>query len=142
MLKSGGNAADAAIAGALVLGIAEPQMTGIGGDCFVLVKPAGSEEIVALNGSGRAPKGLNAADLRARGLTAMPIQAIEAVTLPGAIDAFCRLNADYGLKPLRRRPGPRHPLCRGGRARGPPRGLRLGRRSAQPERGRARFLSP
>ena len=100
VLKSGGNAADAAIAGALVLGIAEPQMTGIGGDCFVLVKAAGSEDIVALNGSGRAPKGLNAADLRAKGLTAMPIQAIEAVTLPGAIDAFCRLNADYGLKSL------------------------------------------
>ncbi|MFN4203069.1 MAG: gamma-glutamyltransferase family protein [Tabrizicola sp.] len=100
VLKSGGNAVDAAIAGALVLGIAEPQMTGIGGDCFVLLKPAGSEEIVALNGSGRSPAGLNADDLRARGLTAMPIQAVEAVTLPGAIDAFCRLNADYGLKPL------------------------------------------
>ncbi|MFN3991352.1 MAG: gamma-glutamyltransferase family protein [Tabrizicola flagellatus] len=100
VLKSGGNAVDAAIAGALVLGIAEPQMTGIGGDCFVLLKPAGSEDIVALNGSGRSPAGLNAADLRARGLTAMPVQAIEAVTLPGAIDAFCRLNADYGLKSL------------------------------------------
>lgn len=100
MLKSGGNAVDAAIAGAVVLGIAEPQMTGIGGDCFVLVKPPGSEEIVALNGSGRAPAGLDAAALRARGLTAIPTQGIEAVTLPGAIDAFCRLNADYGLKSL------------------------------------------
>lgn len=100
VLKSGGNAADAAIAGALVLGIAEPQMTGIGGDCFVLLKPAGSEEIIALNGSGRAPKGLDAAALRATGLSAIPIQGIEAVTLPGAIDAFCRLNADHGRKPL------------------------------------------
>lgn len=100
MLKSGGNAVDAAIAGALVLGIAEPQMTGIGGDCFALIKPPGSEEVIALNGSGRSPKALNAADLRARGLTAVPIQAIEAVTLPGAIDAFCRLNADYGLTSL------------------------------------------
>lgn len=99
-LKAGGNAADAAIAAALVLGIAEPQMTGIGGDCFVLVKPAGSEEIIALNGSGRSPKGLDADALRAKGLTAMPIQSIEAVTLPGAIDAFCRLNSDYGMKSL------------------------------------------
>jgi gamma-glutamyltranspeptidase / glutathione hydrolase len=100
MLKSGGNAVDAAIAAALVLGIAEPQSTGIGGDCFALVKPAGSEEVIALNGSGRAPKGLSAADLRAQGLKAIPIQGIEAVTMPGAIDAFCRLNADYGLKSL------------------------------------------
>ena len=100
MLKSGGNAVDAAIAAALVLGIAEPQMTGIGGDCFALIKPPGSEDIIALNGSGRSPAGLSAADLRAKGLTSIPIQGIEAVTLPGAIDGFCRLNADYGLKSL------------------------------------------
>jgi gamma-glutamyltranspeptidase / glutathione hydrolase len=96
ILKSGGSAADAAIAGALVLGIAEPQMTGIGGDCFVLIKPAGSEAILALNGSGRAPAGLDAAAMRAKGLAAVPVQGIEAVTLPGAIDAFCRLHADHG----------------------------------------------
>ncbi len=100
MLKAGGNAVDAAIAGALVLGIAEPQMTGIGGDCFALIKPPGLEEVIALNGSGRAPKGLDATEMRSRGLTAIPVRGIEAVTLPGAIDAFCRLNADYGLKSL------------------------------------------
>jgi len=100
VLKSGGNAVDAAIAGALVLGIAEPQMTGIGGDCFVLMKPAGSEDILALNGSGRSPKGLDSAALRAKGLTAIPTQGIESVTLPGAVDAFCRLHADHGRLPL------------------------------------------
>ena len=55
ILQNGGNAADAAIAGAVILGLCEPQMTGIGGDCFALIKPAGSEDILALNGSGRAP---------------------------------------------------------------------------------------
>lgn len=99
-LKAGGNAIDAAIAGALVLGIAEPQMTGIGGDCFMLIKPPGSDEIIALNGSGRAPAGLDAAALRARGLNSIPTQGIEAVTLPGAIDAFCQASADYGLLSL------------------------------------------
>lgn len=100
ILKAGGNAMDAAIAGAVVLGIAEPQMTGIGGDCFALIKPPGSEDVIALNGSGRAPKGISSETMRAQGLTAVPIQGIEAVTLPGAIDAFCRLNADYGMKSL------------------------------------------
>ncbi|MEF3048740.1 gamma-glutamyltransferase family protein [Pseudotabrizicola sp. L79] len=100
ILRAGGNAADAAVAGAVLLGICEPQMTGLGGDCFVLVKPAGQERVVALNGSGRAPKGLSAAEMRARGLTAVPLHGIESVTMPGAVDAFCRLNADYGAAPL------------------------------------------
>lgn len=96
VLRAGGNAVDAAIAGAVLLGICEPQMTGIGGDCFVLMKPAGREDVLALNGSGRAPKDYSAEAMRARGLSAVPIQGIEAVTLPGAMDAFCRLSADWG----------------------------------------------
>lgn len=96
VMERGGNAADAAIAGAVVLGIAEPQMTGIGGDCFVLLKPAGREDVIALNGSGRAPAGYSAAAMRSRGLTAVPLHGVEAVTLPGAVDAFCRLSSDWG----------------------------------------------
>lgn len=96
ILEAGGNAVDAAIAGAVLLGICEPQMTGLGGDCFVLVKPAGSEKIVALNGSGRAPAGLSAAAMRARGEKVVPPQGVEAITIPGAVDAFCRLSSDWG----------------------------------------------
>ena len=96
VLKSGGNAVDAAIAGAVLLGICEPQMTGIGGDCFVLLKPAGEERVLALNGSGRAPAAASAAALRAKGHQTVPLRGIEAVTLPGAIDAFCTLSADWG----------------------------------------------
>ena len=95
-LEAGGNAVDAAIAGAVLLGICEPQMTGIGGDCFVLLKPAGEERVIALNGSGRAPAGLSADALRARGLTWIPLRGTDAVNLPGAVDAFCRLSADWG----------------------------------------------
>ncbi|SEN83019.1 gamma-glutamyltransferase 2. Threonine peptidase. MEROPS family T03 [Gemmobacter aquatilis] len=100
VLQAGGTAADAAIAGAVLLGICEPQMTGLGGDCFILLKPAGEERVIGLNGSGRAPAALSAEALRARGLTAMPIHGIDTVTLPGAVDAFCRLNADWGRLPL------------------------------------------
>lgn len=97
ILESGGNAVDAAIGAAVLLGIAEPQMTGIGGDCFVLIKPAGDERIVALNGSGRAPAGLHAAELRDAGHAKMPTEGALCATVPGAIDAFCKLSADYGL---------------------------------------------
>jgi gamma-glutamyltranspeptidase / glutathione hydrolase len=96
ILQSGGNAADAAIAGAVLLGICEPQMAGLGGDCFVLVKPPGQERIHALNGSGRAPSGLTAQALRDKGLAKVPIHGITSVTIPGAVDAFCRLSTDWG----------------------------------------------
>ena len=102
ILQAGGNAADAAIAGAVLLGICEPQMTGIGGDCFVLIKPAGSEDVITLNGSGRAPRAASAEVLRQRQMTAVPLRGIEPVTLPGAMDAFCTLAADYGLLGLDR----------------------------------------
>ncbi len=99
MLEAGGNAVDAAIAGALLLGLCEPQMTGIGGDCFALVSiPNGGGEgaIASLNGSGRAPAGLSADGLRARGHTEMPAGGADAVTIPGAIDAFCALSDRFG----------------------------------------------
>ncbi|MDW3180719.1 gamma-glutamyltransferase family protein [Roseobacter sp.] len=95
ILERGGNAMDAAIAGALVLGICEPQMTGIGGDCFVLWQQ-GEADVQALNGSGRAPAALDAADLRSTGETTVPIQSAHSVTIPGAIDAFCHLSETVG----------------------------------------------
>jgi len=96
ILTRGGNAMDAAIAGAVLLGICEPQMTGIGGDCFVLYSPAGSDEVHALNGSGTAPAAQNAADMRAKGLDVVPVYDAQAVTIPTAIDAFCTLSNDLG----------------------------------------------
>lgn len=95
MLEQGGNAVDAAIAAAMILNIAEPQMTGLGGDCFVLVKPAGSEEVIGLNGSGRAPAALSAEEIR-KSHAVIPTHGVEAVTVPGAVDAMVRLSKDFG----------------------------------------------
>ena len=102
VLKDGGNAVDAAIAGAILLGVCEPQMTGIGGDCFALIKPAGSDDIIAVNGSGRAPKGLDAEALRAEGLENVTPGHAASITLPGAVDAFCRMSERYGALGLER----------------------------------------
>ena len=95
-LRRGGNAMDAAIAGAVLLGLAEPAMTGIGGDCFALVSPAGGDDVLALNGSGRAPAGLNAEDLRAQGHDSVPLTSAHAVSVPGAVDAFCTMSDTWG----------------------------------------------
>jgi gamma-glutamyltranspeptidase/glutathione hydrolase len=96
VLAQGGNAVDAAIAGAVLLGICEPQSTGIGGDCFALIKPPGDERIVALNASGRAPAGYDVEAMRALG-PVIPREHVGAVTVPGAIDGFCRMSEDFGL---------------------------------------------
>ncbi|MEM6594175.1 MAG: gamma-glutamyltransferase family protein [Pseudomonadota bacterium] len=96
ILEAGGNAVDAAISAGVLLGLCEPQMTGIGGDCFVLVKKPGSEEVIALNGSGRAPNALDGAQLRDAGHHVINPYSADAVTIPGAIDAFCTLSKDHG----------------------------------------------
>lgn len=95
-LRAGGNAMDAALAGAVLLGICEPQMTGIGGDLFALFTGPGGTDVRALNGSGRAPAGLDAAALRQAGHDRMPAEGALSVTIPGAVDAVCRLAEDHG----------------------------------------------
>jgi hypothetical protein len=99
VLRAGGNAVDAALAAAAVLCVAEPQMTGLGGDCFVLYSPkAGLPK--ALNGSGRAPEKATAAWFAERGIKTIDARSPHAVTVPGAVDAWLRLHADYGTKDL------------------------------------------
>jgi gamma-glutamyltranspeptidase/glutathione hydrolase len=99
MLEAGGNAVDAAIAAIALQGVIDPHMTGIGGDCFALFKPADGEPI-AINGSGRAPAGAHCAWFAERGIKTIADGSAHAVTIPGAVDAWCRLSADHGKKGL------------------------------------------
>jgi gamma-glutamyltranspeptidase / glutathione hydrolase len=67
ILSQGGSAADAAVATAAALNVTEPTSTGIGGDCFALYYEASTQQVTALNGSGRAPAGLTLERLRREG---------------------------------------------------------------------------
>ena len=56
VLKSGGNAIDAAIAANAVLGLVEPTGCGIGGDLFAIVWDEKTNQLYRLNSSGPAPQ--------------------------------------------------------------------------------------
>jgi gamma-glutamyltranspeptidase / glutathione hydrolase len=99
VLRAGGNAMDAAIAAVAMQCVVEPQSTGIGGDCFVLYAPKGGLPL-ALNGSGRAPAKATVEWYLEHGIREIQIPTPHAATVPGAIDAWCTLNAEHGSQPL------------------------------------------
>lgn len=100
ILKAGGNAVDAAVAACAVQCVVEPEMTGVGGDCFCLYAPAGRGTPIAFNGSGRAPAAATAEWYAANGVTTIERQSPHAVTVPGAVDAWQRLVEDHGRMAL------------------------------------------
>src|SRR6056297_1650445 len=57
ILRTGGNAIDAAVATAASLTVLEPTSNGIGGDAFAQVWADGN--LYGLNGSGPAPKAIS-----------------------------------------------------------------------------------
>jgi gamma-glutamyltranspeptidase/glutathione hydrolase len=99
VLRAGGTAADAAVAACAVQCVVEPQMTGIGGDCWVLYAPAAGG-VDALNGSGWAPAAISLDRLRGEGLTEMPDGGAHSVTVPGAIRSWQALLDRHGRKGL------------------------------------------
>ena len=96
VLRSGGTAADAAVAACALLGVIEPQSTGIGGDCFALVQPRGkarSSPITARAARRRRP---TPSWYLERNINAIPLTSAHAVTIPGAVDAWTTILRDHG----------------------------------------------
>src|SRR5437879_10193009 len=96
VMRSGGTAVDAAVAACALLGVIEPQSTGIGDACSALVQPRGEGRIVAYNGSGRAPKAAEASWYLERKIHAIPLTSAHAVSIPGAVDAWTTILRDHG----------------------------------------------
>ena len=96
VLEGGGNAIDAAVCTGAVLGVVTPMMTGIGGDSFILYYQADRGRVVALNGSGAAPRAATPEYFRARGHETMPLRGMLAPSVPGAVDAMATALAQWG----------------------------------------------
>lgn len=100
VLKSGGNAIDAAIAANAVMGLVEPTGNGIGGDLFALVWDARSKKLHGLNASGRSPGKLSMQHFREAGYEMIPDFGPLTVTVPGCVDGWYELHEAFGTKPM------------------------------------------
>lgn len=101
VLMRGGNAIDAAIATAAVLGVVEPSSIGIGSDAFCLLYSAKEKKIKALDASGRSPYAASLDFCRKSGFKEMPQRGIHSVTVPGAVHGWHTLLDSHGSMTLR-----------------------------------------
>jgi gamma-glutamyltranspeptidase/glutathione hydrolase len=100
ILKSGGNAIDAAIAANAMLGLVEPTGNGMGGDLFAIIWDAKTEKLYGLNGSGRSPKSLSRQWFVDNGYEKIPSHGPLPVSVPGTVDGWFMMHEKFGSKPM------------------------------------------
>jgi gamma-glutamyltranspeptidase / glutathione hydrolase len=99
VLQKGGTAADAAVASAAMLGVVEPESTGLGADMFAIYYSAKDKRLFGINSSGWAPSTWTPAYFKDLGYdesTGMPADGANTVTAPGAVDGWYRLLKRFG----------------------------------------------
>ncbi|MCH2450215.1 MAG: gamma-glutamyltransferase [Gracilimonas sp.] len=100
ILRNGGNAIDAAIGANAAMGLMEPTGNGIGGDLFAIIWHAESQQLYALNASGRSPRGLSynrlMEILEEKGENSIPAYDLLSVSVPGAVDGWFEMHERFG----------------------------------------------
>lgn len=96
VLKAGGNAIDAAIAGNAILGLVEPTGNGIGGDLFAIIWHAESGRLYGLNASGHSPESLTLDYFLEKGYEKIPAYGPLPVSVPGCVDGWFELHGRFG----------------------------------------------
>ncbi len=121
ILRSGGNAVDAAVAAAATLTVTEPTANGVGGDAFALVWIEKDRRLYGLNASGRAPGSLSIEAVLSRNPPEGRIPALgwTPVLVPGVPKAWAALVRRFGRQSLARDLEPAAEYAEGGYPAGP-----------------------
>jgi gamma-glutamyltranspeptidase/glutathione hydrolase len=100
ILRSGGSAADAAVAVAATLGLVEPQSSGLGGGAFITYYDAKTRSVSAYDGRETAPAGATPGMFLGDDDRPLPfftaVLSGRATGVPGAVAALALLHADHG----------------------------------------------
>ena len=99
LLREGGNAFDAIVAGQAVLGLVHPGANGIGSDAVLLVYDAAHKKVWSVNAEGTAPKLATIDWYQKHHDGKLPVDdSLLAGTVPGVIDAWYILLSRWGTK--------------------------------------------
>lgn len=96
ILRAGGNAADAAVAISLTLGVVEPAMSGLGGDGFYHVLMGGKAQV--FNGCGYAPAAATPEEYAG----GIDVTGPRSVSVPGSLGGIAAMHAAHGKLPWAR----------------------------------------
>lgn len=110
VLAEGGSVADAAIVGAAVLAVTQPQACTLGGDAFILVHDAKSRKTEGLNASGPSPAAVTKDTFE----SGIPERGALTVNVPGVVGGWEALHKRYGKKPWNSLMAPAIGLARDG----------------------------
>ena len=97
VLQEGGNAVDAAIATAAALNVVEPNMSGVGGDGYIMIYNKSQNKIDICNATGAAPYATDVAWYQANGI---PQKGIMSFSVPGLVDGWMAAHEKYGTQKL------------------------------------------
>jgi len=92
VLGAGGNAIDAAVAGALALGVCEPAASGLGGQTMMIIYDAANNRTFFLDGSSRAPNRATPGALS----SAQRVNGHTATTVPSTLATLAYALEKYG----------------------------------------------
>jgi gamma-glutamyltranspeptidase / glutathione hydrolase len=99
ILKAGGNAFDAIVAGQAVLGLVQPNLNGLGSDATLLIYSAKDNKVYSLNAEGTAPKLATIEWYKTHQGGKIPVNdSLLSGTVPGAVDAWYIMLSKWGTK--------------------------------------------